>query len=77
MDELLFFLLTRISKRSQNQDELRIIWAGHRIVKNKDKGYHIDIPNDCIKCIYIYPNTAPEFVEEIKEIGYVVKELDK
>lgn len=75
MDELLFFLLTRISTKFKKQKELRIIWAGYRIKTNEEKGYHIGIPENCIKCIYIYPNTDDEFVDEIKKLGYDVKEM--
>lgn len=36
---------------------------------DKEKGYHIGIPENCIKCIYIYPNTDDEFVKKNQEIG--------
>ena len=75
-EKLLFFLLTRINERYINQKELRIIWGGFRIIESKNLGYHVNIPRDCIKCIYIYPDTPTEFIKAIKNLGYDVKTID-
>lgn len=76
MDKLLFFLLTRINERYSRQKECRIIWAGFRIKESEDKGYHINIPNNCIKYIYIYPDTPNDFKESIMSLGYEVKTIE-
>lgn len=75
-EKLLIFLLTRINERFINQKELRIIWAGFRIIESENLGYHVDIPKDCIKCIYIYPDTPIEFLEAVNILGYDVKTIE-
>ena len=75
-ENLLFFLLTRINERYKNQKEWRIIWAGFRINENEDLGYHVNIPENCIKCVYIYPDAPADFVKALTSLGYNVKTLD-
>ena len=76
MDKLLFFLLTRINERFKNQKEMRIIWAGFRIIKSDALGYHVNIPKDCIKCVHIYPDSPADFINAVNKLGYDVKTID-
>lgn len=70
-------LLTRIDDKFINQKELRIVLAGRNIT-NTDKqvrGYKVEIKQEAINAIYIYPKTKKSFIERLKDTEWIASKI--
>jgi hypothetical protein len=70
MDEFLQRLFTRINKRHNKQNELRIILGSRHFADRtrEIKGYKIPIPLSTIISIYVSPDTPKHFIAELKKM---------
>ena len=70
MDEFLQRLFTRINKKHDKQNELRIILGSRHFTDRTSeiKGYKIPIPLSTIISIYVSPDTPENFIAELKKI---------
>ena len=70
MDEFLERLFTRINKKFDKQNELRIILGSRHFTDRTAelKGYKISIPLSTIIRIHVSPDTPELFIAELKEI---------
>ena len=70
MDEFLQRLFTRINKKHEKQNELRIILGSRNFTDRTPdiKGYKIPIPLSAIVSIYVSSDTPENFIAELKKI---------
>lgn len=77
LDNFFWKLLTRIDNKFKNQKELRIVLAGRNITNIDDQvlGYKVEIKQETINAIYIYPNTEKSFVEKLQRTEEIASKL--
>ena len=77
LDKFFWKLLTRIDYKFKNQKELRIVLAGRNITNIDEQilGYKVEIKQETINAIYIYPNTEKSFIEKLEQLNDISSKL--
>lgn len=77
MDIFFLKMFTRINKKFDNQNELRIILGGSNVPDKSDEinGYRIEIPKEAIKRIYIHKEIKKDIRNGIETLGIEIMSL--